>query len=108
MTNFDETRERAILVGIDRPGSPWPVDSSLEELARLVDTAGADVVATTTQRLNAPNPRTFVGSGKAEEIAELCRAHAADLVFRGNIGSLDWIALISSSHHFSPLPKIAN
>ncbi len=80
MTNFDETRERAILVGIDRPGSPWPVDSSLEELARLVDTAGADVVATTTQRLNAPNPRTFVGSGKAEEIAELCRAHAADLV----------------------------
>ncbi len=80
MMNFDETRERAILVGIDRPGSPWPVDSSLEELARLVDTAGADVVATTTQRLNAPNPRTFVGSGKAEEIAELCRAHAADLV----------------------------
>ena len=80
MTNFDETRERAILVGIDRPGSPWPVDSSLEELARLVDTAGADVVATTIQRLNAPNPRTFVGSGKAEEIAELCRAHAADLV----------------------------
>ena len=54
MTNFDETRERAILVGIDRPGSPWPVDSSLEELARLVDTAGADVVATTTQRLEAP------------------------------------------------------
>ena len=80
MTDFDETRERAILVGIDRPGSPWPVDSSLEELARLVDTAGADVVATTTQRLNAPNPRTFVGSGKAEEIAELCRAYAADLV----------------------------
>ncbi len=80
MMNFDETRERAILVGIDRPGSPWPVDSSLEELARLVDTAGADVVATTTQRLNAPNPRTFVGSGKAGEIAELCRAHAADLV----------------------------
>ena len=80
MMNFDETRERAILVGIDRPGSPWPVDSSLEELARLVDTAGADVVATTTQRLSAPNPRTFVGSGKAEEIAELCRAHAADLV----------------------------
>jgi len=80
MMNFDETRERAILVGIDRPGSPWPVDSSLEELARLVDTAGADVVATTTQRLSAPNPRTFVGSGKAEEIAELCRAYAADLV----------------------------
>ena len=79
MTNFDETRERAILVGIDRPGSPWPVDSSLEELARLVDTAGADVVATTTQRLNAPNPRTFVGSGKAEEIADDLRSCAEDI-----------------------------
>lgn len=45
-----------------------------------MDTAGADVVATTTQKLDAPNPRTFVGSGKAEEIAELTRAHAADLV----------------------------
>ena len=80
MGRFDETRERAILVGIDRPGLPWPVDSSLEELGRLVDTAGADVVAMTTQRLSAPNPRTFVGSGKAEEIAEMCRAYAADLV----------------------------
>ena len=46
----------------------------------LVDTAGADVAAVTTQKLDAPNPRTFVGSGKAEEVAELARAHAADLV----------------------------
>ena len=80
MKAFDEIRERAVLVGIDRPGSPWPIESSLDELERLVDTAGADVVARTTQRLEAPNPRTFVGSGKADEIAELCRAHAADLV----------------------------
>ena len=34
----------------------------------------------TTQKLDAPNPRTFVGTGKAEEIAQLARAHAADLV----------------------------
>ena len=73
-------RERAVLVGVDRPGLSWPLASSLAELERLVDTAGADVVATTTQKLDAPNPRTFVGSGKAEEIAELTRAHAADLV----------------------------
>ncbi len=72
--------ERAILVGIDRPNSPFPLDASLEELGRLVDTAGATVVATTTQRLESPNPRTFVGSGKAEEIADLCRAYAADVV----------------------------
>lgn len=80
MQDIVEIRERAILVGIDWPGSPWPVESSLEELARLIDTVGAETIATTTQRLDAPNPRTFVGSGKAEEIAELCRAHAADLV----------------------------
>lgn len=73
-------RERAVLVGVDRPGTAWPLASSLAELERLVDTAGADVVASTTQKLEAPNPRTFVGTGKAEEVAELARAHAADLV----------------------------
>ena len=76
----EERRERAVLVGVDRPGSTWPLASSLAELERLVDTAGADAVATTTQKLDAPNPRTFVGTGKAEEVAELARAHAADLV----------------------------
>ena len=79
-TTFDQPRERAILVGVERPDSEWSLDSTLAELARLADTAGADVVAQTTQRLAAPNPRTFVGSGKAEEIASLCRMHAADVV----------------------------
>jgi GTP-binding protein HflX len=76
----EERREKAILVGVDRPGLAWPLESSLAELERLADTAGADVVASTTQRLDSPNPRTFVGSGKAEEIAELCRTFEADLV----------------------------
>lgn len=80
MQEIEELRERAILVGIDRPDDTWPVESSLEELARLIDTVGAEVVATTTQRLASPNPRTFIGSGKAEEVAEMCRAYAADLV----------------------------
>ena len=73
-------RERAVLVGIDRPGAPWPLASSLDELARLVNTAGADAVAVTSQRLAAPNPRTFVGSGKAIEIAELARSCDAQLI----------------------------
>ena len=77
---IEERRERAVLVGVDRPSTTWPLASSLAELERLVDTAGADVVASTTQKLDAPNPRTFVGTGKAEEVAELARAHAADLV----------------------------
>ena len=77
-----EGLERAILVGIEYKGADDAASaaSSLEELARLADTAGAAVVATTTQRLDAPNPRTFVGSGKAEEIADLCRSLAADVV----------------------------
>lgn len=79
-TTFEQERERAILVGVDRPGLKWPVSSSLAELERLADTAGADTVAVTTQKLYALNPRTFVGTGKAEEIAELARAYAADVV----------------------------
>ncbi len=79
-TLAEERRERAVLVGVERPGLKWPLASSLAELERLADTAGAETVAMTTQRLDAPNPRTFVGSGKAEEIADLARAHAADLV----------------------------
>ncbi len=79
-TGVEELREKAVLVGVDRPGLAWPLESSLAELGRLADTAGADVVAVTTQKLASPNPRTFVGSGKAEEIAELARANEADLV----------------------------
>ena len=79
-TQSEERRERAVLVGVDRPGLAWPVASSLAELERLADTAGAETAAVTTQRLDAPNPRTFVGSGKAGEIAELARAQGADLV----------------------------
>ena len=79
-TTFEEQRERAILVGVDRPNQKWSLDSSLAELERLADTAGADTVAKTTQKLESPNPRTFVGTGKAEEIAQLARSYAADLV----------------------------
>ncbi|HIT45926.1 MAG TPA: GTPase HflX [Candidatus Aphodovivens excrementavium] len=79
-TTFEPQRERAILVGVERPKSNWSIESSLAELERLADTAGADTVAVTTQKLESPNPRTFVGTGKAEEIASLARAYSADLV----------------------------
>lgn len=79
-TAFDPVREKAVLIGVERPGMTWSLESSLEELSRLADTAGADTVATTSQKLDTLNPRTFVGSGKAEEIADLCRAYAADVV----------------------------
>lgn len=80
-TSFTEDAERAILVGIEyKDASLDDSELSLAELARLTDTAGATVVATATQKLDAPNPRTFIGSGKAEEIAGLCRSLAADVV----------------------------
>ena len=75
-----EAAERAVLVGVDRPQSDWPLEETLAELEQLAWTAGADMVAVTTQKLNIPNPRTFIGSGKAEEIAQLCRSFSADVV----------------------------
>lgn len=73
--------ERAVLVGIDRPRTDgWLLEDDLAELERLVDTAGASVVGTVTQRMERPNPRTFVGSGKAEEIEALARSRRATVV----------------------------
>lgn len=75
-----ECPERAVLVGIDRGSGAWPVEESLDELERLVDTAGAITVCRMSQRLESPNPRTFIGQGKAEELALAVRAQEADLV----------------------------
>ena len=49
-----------------------PLRESMAELERLANTAGAEVVHTMSQRLDAPNPRTFIGAGKAEELARSC------------------------------------
>ena len=75
-----EVPERALLVGVEWPGSTWPLEETLAELERLAATAGAQVVATTTQKMSSVNPKTFVGSGKADEIAQLCRIHNIDVV----------------------------
>lgn len=76
-----DVEERAILVGIDRPRSDgWTLEDDLAELTRLVDTAGATVVGTITQRLERPNPRTFIGAGKAEEVHALAIEERATTV----------------------------
>ena len=72
--------ERAILVGVDTGRSPWPLEESLAELGRLAETDGAEVVGTMTQRLDAPVPRTFIGSGKTQELVRLVDALDADVV----------------------------
>jgi GTP-binding protein HflX len=55
-------------------------DEHLAELARLVDTAGGEVVGTVVQRIDAPHPRYYVGEGKAKSLAELVIESEADLV----------------------------
>lgn len=75
-----EVVERAFLVGVDRGRQDWPLEESLAELERLADTAGIEVLGVVTQRLDKPNPRTFIGSGKAEEIASLVAARNGTMV----------------------------
>lgn len=74
-------REKIVLVGVLFPGvSIEELDRDLDELALLVDTAGADVKARVVQRRDRPDPATFLGSGKVEELKELCLAVDADTV----------------------------
>jgi GTP-binding protein HflX len=74
-------RERILLVGVVFPGlTNEMVDEELDELALLVDSAGADVVGRVVQRRDAPDPATFVGRGKAEEIAALSQSLDVDTV----------------------------
>lgn len=74
-------RERIILVGVVFPGgTAETVEAELDELAQLVDSAGADVVGRVVQRRDAPDAATFVGRGKADEIAALSRSLDVDTV----------------------------
>ena len=74
-------REKIVLVGVViPPASTAEVEESLDELALLVDTAGADVVARVLQRRDAPDPATYVGSGKAEELRQISEQVDSDTV----------------------------
>ncbi len=73
--------DRAVLVGVPGPGAdPHLADEHLEELGRLTDTAGGCVVGTLRQRLDHPQPRFYIGEGKAQELDALVRDTEADLV----------------------------
>jgi len=87
-TLIDRTfREKIVLVGVQFPGvSAEELEDQLDELALLVDTAGADVVARVVQRRDAPDPATFLGSGKVQELKEICLAVDSDtVVFEHNL-----------------------
>jgi GTP-binding protein HflX len=74
--------ERAILVGapLKRSAERLQLDEHLDELARLVDTAGARIVGRLTQLLDRPHPGTYLGSGKIEELRALIDATDATLL----------------------------
>ena len=73
--------ERAILVGAPRIDEPERlVDEHLEELARLVDTAGAEVSGSLVQRLASPHPATYIGRGKADQLKLLAEQRSATLI----------------------------
>ena len=79
-TDFDVLIQKAVLVALDTPEREDDIDLSLDELELLVDTAGAQVVHKETQKRQSPEPATFVGKGKAQEIADFVKANDCDVV----------------------------
>jgi GTP-binding protein HflX len=72
--------ERVVLVGVWTEGTLADVESSLTELARLAETAGSEVLDGLVQRRSRPDPATYIGSGKTEELREVVLATGADTV----------------------------
>ena len=82
--NFNDAKDhisKAILVGIvTRDTNSEEVEKELDELARLLDTAGGEEVARLVQNKETPDPSTVIGSGKIWELSELCRNNGVKLV----------------------------
>lgn len=74
----EELREKALLVSVDT--GDFDVETSLDELEELADTAGADVLGRLVQKREAPDKATCIGSGRLEELAHLAQNEEADLV----------------------------
>lgn len=89
MTELEQEKkaERAVLVGLSCPSFTTQQDAderTMDELRALAETAGAEAVAMTLQRRPAPDARTFIGEGKAEEVRQLAEANEATLVLFDN------------------------
>lgn len=70
--------EKALLICVDT--GEFNAEESVNELQELAKTAGAEVVLTLIQKLPSPNPATYVGSGRIEEIKQACRSYNVDLI----------------------------
>ena len=78
--NGEGLKCRAILVGIEMEGGKQEIEKSVDELERLLDTAGGETFAKVIQNKSTPDPRTLIGSGKVLEIKQLCEDNNVDLV----------------------------
>lgn len=76
----EKKEETAVIVGVDYPAQDGRLDEFLDELAQLITAAGATPVKRFTQKLAYPNPRTYLGTGKLEELATWVKAHEVDMV----------------------------
>lgn len=72
--------ERVVLVGVWTEGTAAEADASMVELAALAETAGSQVLEGLIQRRERPDPATYIGSGKAQELREMVLATGADTV----------------------------
>jgi len=72
--------QRALLVALDRPDAPWDVETSLDELAALAETAGLEVVGREVQRAAKPHQSHYLGKGRLAEVKDLVAALHCDVV----------------------------
>ncbi|MGI5217359.1 GTPase HflX [Nocardia sp. CA-290969] len=72
--------ERVVLVGVWTEGSAASAEASMAELARLAETAGSEVLEALIQRRDRPDPATYIGSGKADELRAVVLSSGADTV----------------------------
>ena len=87
MRETQEVRDKVVLVGLNSPvlkRDENADEGSMEELAALVETAGGETVGTILQNRVSPDPRTFIGEGKVEEVREFCRNSGATMVIFDN------------------------
>ena len=82
ITPTAQSRERAFMVGVEIHGQSHllTLADSLTELSLLCDTAGLEVVGELTQKMDRPNPQTFIGSGKVEELKALAEEALAQVI----------------------------
>ena len=73
-----EQKERAVLAGVNT--GAFDAEASIDELAELADTAGAEVLAKFIQNRESPDNAAYLGEGKLQEIRDFCRQQEADLL----------------------------